>query len=140
MNESLNGQSSEVWINSPTKQSFESNDLLQVNNWPTNSEIFYKIDLMHIEITFFCRNIIKWFHKHKPEHSAKYDPCSLTNTIALLLNDIRCRLLNSSSNGLSTIWQVTTLDQLDTLGQEGVQFKKMYELYVWAHQSTYHWP
>ena len=140
MNESLNGQSSEVWINSPTKQSFESNDLLQVNNWPTNSEIFYKIDLMHIEITFFCRNIIKWFHKHKPEHSAKYDPCSLTNTIALLLNDIRCKLLNSSSNGLSTIWQVTTLDQLDTLGQEGVQFKKMYELYVWAHQSIYHWP
>lgn len=76
----VNYQKSELIVlqNNPLSQ----NDLLQINNWPTNSEIFYKIDLMHIEIIFFCRNIIKWFHKHKVEHSAKYDPCSLTNTIA----------------------------------------------------------
>lgn len=56
LNESLKSQSLGVWISSPLKESFErQNDLLWVINWLTNSKLFYKINVMHIAITFFYR-------------------------------------------------------------------------------------
>lgn len=73
MNKSLTNQSLGVWISSPLKKSFESqNDLLWVNNLHTNPEMFQKIYLMHIEINLFGRNIIKLLHTQKTGHSAKY--------------------------------------------------------------------
>lgn len=56
LNESLKCQSLGVGISSPLKESFErQNDLLWVINWLTNSKLFYKINVMHIEITFSYR-------------------------------------------------------------------------------------